>query len=206
MAVGDELSTLNFDSMIGGPLNSMIRAQAQSARTSVDFIRSVGFQAADGENPNPTMVTFEYEKPVANPDADGGYQTQQYKLTVPILTMLPVPFIRVSETNVEFNAKINSIQESTTAYSDTVNASTQGSVGWGPFSAQIQASYSHQGSTVDGSKVERTYSMSVSVKAVQEELPAGTERLLHILESNIQEEKISDGTSSRSSQRSGSTR
>jgi hypothetical protein len=60
---GQELSNINFESMIGGPLNAVIKAQAQSAQTSVDFIKSVGFNAPDAENPGkPTMVTFEYTK------------------------------------------------------------------------------------------------------------------------------------------------
>lgn len=186
MALGDELSTLDFASMIGGPLSSVIKAQAQSARTSVDFIRSVGFEDTQ-DGPRPTTVTFEYEKPVANADGDGAYELRPYKLTVPILTMLPIPFVRLQDTTIEFNAKINSVQESTSTHSDAVEATASGKAGWGPFSAELQASYSHQAATTEGSKVERTYSMSVNVKAVQEDLPAGTERLLHILESNIQE-------------------
>jgi len=35
--------------------------------------------------------------------------------------------------------------------------------------------------------VERTYSLAIHVRAVQDELPAGTERLLVILENNIKE-------------------
>lgn len=33
MAIGDELSSIDFESMIGGPLNAVVRAQAQSAQT-----------------------------------------------------------------------------------------------------------------------------------------------------------------------------
>ena len=42
MAIGDELSSIDFQSMIGGPLDAVVRAQAQSAQTSVDFIKAVG--------------------------------------------------------------------------------------------------------------------------------------------------------------------
>ncbi len=64
MAIGQELSSIDFQSMIGSPLNAVVKAQAQSAQTSVDFIKSVGFNASDAkENPGkPTMVTFEYDK------------------------------------------------------------------------------------------------------------------------------------------------
>ena len=67
MAIGDELASLDFESMIGGPLNAVIKAQAQSAVTSVDFIKAVGFDTDEqGNVSGPTMVTFKYMKPVVN--------------------------------------------------------------------------------------------------------------------------------------------
>lgn len=187
MALGDELSSIDFKSMIGGPLDAVVRAQAQSAQTSVDFIKAVGFDADDG---TPTMVTFSYMKPVEQTDSDGnvtGVTPTKYDLTVPILTMLPIPFIRVEETTIAFNAKINSVQESTTTSSHDLSTTLSVKGGWGPVSASLKASYSYKKSNSSSSKIERTYSLSINVKAVQDELPAGTERLLGILENSIQE-------------------
>lgn len=185
MALGDELSTLDFSSMIGGPLNAVVKAQAQSAQTSVDFIKSVGF----GTDGAPSVVKFTYEKPVEKRENGvvTGIQAEPYELTVPLLTMLPIPFIRVEETTIDFNAKISSVQESSTASSDDLKGELSATAGWGPFSAELKVSYSHQQSTSEGSKVERTYSMAIHVKAVQDELPAGTDRLLSMLESSIKD-------------------
>jgi hypothetical protein len=68
---GQELSSIDFGSMLGGPLCAVITAQAQSAMTTVDFIKSVGFEAAgqdaDG-NPTPGQpiyVSFRYPKEIA---------------------------------------------------------------------------------------------------------------------------------------------
>lgn len=182
MAIGDELSSIDFESMIGGPLNAVIRAQAQSAQTSVDFIKAVGFNEDDGQ---PTMVSFKYMKNIE--DDEGEVTPQEYELSVPILTMLPIPFIRVEETTIDFNAKINSVRESTTSNSSELNAALEAKGGWGPVSVKVSASYSQKKSTTSSSKVERTYSMAIHVRAVQDELPAGTEKLLNILENNIQE-------------------
>lgn len=186
MAIGDEISSLDFESMIGGPLNAVVRAQAQAATTSVDYIKSVGFDADGGK---PTMVTFTYDKAVETKAADGttSIEVKPYSLTVPILTMLPIPFIRVEEATVDFNAKINSVQESSTSSSHDLNASLEAKAGWGPFSAKLKVSYAYKKTSSQGSKVERTYTMAVHVRAVQDELPAGTERLLGILENSIKE-------------------
>jgi len=191
MAIGQELSSIDFQSMIGGPLNAVIKAQAQSAQTSVDFIKSVGFNPSDAqEDPGkPTMVTFEYDKIIENKDADGNITLTPtpMKLTVPILTMLPIPFIRVEETTIDFNAKINSVTESTTASSSDLSVSLGVKGGWGPVSAELKCSYSNKKSTSATAKTERTYSLIIHVRAVQDELPAGMEKLLGVLENSIKE-------------------
>jgi hypothetical protein len=194
VAAGDELSGLDFSSMIGGPLNAVIKAQAQSAQTSVDFIKSVGFKSDDGAGDgvgDPQTIDFSYKKPVGNNSKDGKVSTdyEEFTLSVPLLTMLPIPFIRVQETAIDFNAKINSVQETNTTSSDDLRTEAEASGGWGPFAAKLNVSYAHQASTTTGEKVERTHSMGVSVKAVQEDLPAGTDRLLSILESTISEKQ-----------------
>lgn len=191
MSLGQELSSINFQSMIGGPLNAVIKAQAQSAQTSVDFIKSVGFNPADAKDDpgKPTMVTFKYDKPVETKDDKGNITVTPtpFSLTVPILTMLPIPFIRVEEVTIDFNAKINAVQESTTASSSELAASLAVKGGWGPVSAELKCSYSNKKSTSATDKTERTYSLVIHVKAVQDELPAGMEKLLGVLENNIKE-------------------
>lgn len=191
MAIGQELSSIDFQSMIGGPLNAVVKAQAQSAQTSVDFIKSVGFNAADAATDpgKPTMVTFTYDKPVETRATDGTITitATPFTLTVPILTMLPIPFIRVEEVTIDFNAKINSVAESTTSSSAELNASLAVKGGWGPVSAELKCSYSNKKSTSSTDKTERTYSLTIHVSAVQDELPAGMEKLLAILENSIKE-------------------
>lgn len=191
MAIGQELSSIDFQSMIGGPLNAVVKAQAQSAQTSVDFIKSVGFNPPDAkEDPGkPTMVSFTYDKPVETKDDKGVITVTptKYELTVPILTMLPIPFIRVEECEIDFNAKINSVQESTTTNSSDLSVSLGVKGGWGPVSAELKCSYSNKKSTSATDKTERTYTMAIHVKAVQDELPAGTEKILAILENSIKE-------------------
>jgi hypothetical protein len=119
----------------------------------------------------------------AQPAVPAVVEIQQ--LTVPILTMLPIPFIRIEETTIDFNAKINSVEYTKTDESIGVDASLEASAGWGWGSAKLKVAVSYKKSTESGSNVERTYSMAVHIKAVQDEMPAGMEKLLGILESAI---------------------
>jgi hypothetical protein len=199
---GQELASIDFESMLGGPLVAVVNAQAQSAMATVNFIKEVGFKKAtetDGsekeiENPaeaetgEPIYIKFKYPKEISpyepaegdNPAKDAVWQTQI--LEVPILTILPIPYLRMEETTVEFNAKINSTSYRKTDSTFKINAETEAKAGWLWGSAKLKVSTSYQRNTQQGNTVNRNYSMRVFIKAVQDEMPAGMERLLGILE------------------------
>ena len=206
---GQELSTIDFESMLGGPLVAVINAQAQAAMTTVNFIKEVGFKKktkkddAGGDTgvEEPIYVTFKYPKEVspyqpavpADPDADppvlaaaavaAAYEIQE--LQVPILTMLPIPFIRIDLVTIDFNAKINSVEYRSTDTNLNIDASLTAKAGWLWGSAKLKVSTSYQKSTSQGSNVNRTYSLQIHIKAVQDEMPAGMEKILGILENAI---------------------
>ncbi len=202
---GQELSSIDFESMIGGPLIAVVNAQAQAALSTVNFIKSVGFKPGDSDDPtasntgDPIYVTFKYPKeiapyqPAVPADPEHGIeakdavpaQIQDMKLEVPILTMLPIPFIRVEETTIDFNAKITSVEYRKVDTSLKVDASLEAKAGWLWGSAKLKVSTSYQRNTSQGSKVNRTYSMAVHVKAVQDEMPGGMEKVLGILEESM---------------------
>lgn len=110
-------------------------------------------------------------------------------LQVPILTMLPIPFIRIEETTIDFNAKINSVVEAKTDSSFNINSDLEVKGQYPPLfsavTAKLKVSTSYQKNTQSGYKVDRTYSMAVHIRATQDELPAGMERVLGILEDAI---------------------
>jgi len=196
---GQELSSIDFASMIGGPLNAVVEAQAKSAMTTLDFIQTLGFEATTAPGPPPVItygkaktVTFTYDK--ANPDYDpadnNSKEVLTYKLDVPTLAIIPIPYLRVEDVHIQFNAKISSTtyqrNTSATAYGGNISAKA----GWGWGSARLSAYYSKRKSTVSGNQVNRTYSLDVKVHAVQDEIPAGLERVLGILEDSMTEKLV----------------
>jgi hypothetical protein len=161
---------------------------------TVNFIKQVGFKApaggaqtaTDQSTGEPATVTFNYKKMV--PKADGsGVEEKNASLEVPFLAMLPIPYLRVEETNIDFLAKINSIQFRQVDTNLAVTAELQAKAGWLWGSARLKVTTTFQRQTKEGSTVTRDYSMAVKVKAVQEEMPGGLDRLLSILESLISE-------------------
>lgn len=201
---GQELSSIDFESMIGGPLVAIVNAQAQSAMTTVNFIKEVGFKKIEGdqtpesaETGDPIYIKFKYPKELspyqpATTDEDGNtvaaqpavYETQT--LEVPILTIVPIPYLRVEEATIDFKAKINSMSYRKTDTQFKVDASLEAKAGWLWGSAKLKVSTSYQRNTQEGNSVNRTYSLDIHVKAVQDEMPGGMEKILGILEDAIQ--------------------
>ena len=224
---GQELSSIDFASMLGGPLVAVVNAQAQAAMSTVNFIKEVGFKkpaaeesaGGDTSTMDPIYVTFKYPKelspyqpavaaipavaadpgdPLAIPPrppraavpavpavaaVPAVYEMQQ--LQVPILTMLPIPFIRIDLTTIDFNAKINSVEYQKTDTNLKIDAKLEAKAGWLWGSAKLNVATSYQRTTQQGNTVDRTYSLVVHIKAVQDEMPAGMEKLLGILEGVI---------------------
>ena len=200
---GQELASIDFESLLGGPLIAVVNAQAQSAMATVNFIKEVGFKKPstdefagdDTSTEEPIYVSFKYPKeisPFVPADSTTSPPTpaqsavyEDHELKVPILTMLPIPFIRMDETTVDFNAKINSVVDRKTDTSLKIDSSLEAKAGWLWGSAKLKVGTSYQRNTQQGNKVNRTYSMAVHIKAVQDEMPEGMERLLGILEGAI---------------------
>lgn len=185
MAVsGRELSSLDFGNLIGGPLNAIVEAQAKSAIATANFIKSVGFD----KNNKVVNVDFTYNRK----GETGG--NEEFTLTLPFITMLPIPYISVSYAEIEFNAKITSVTEDKTDsnFEQVVNGSAGGS--WWFASARVNSKTSYQKKSAHTDREERSFDMHVRVEARNVDMPPGTERILNMLENVIQERSNGSGT------------
>jgi len=136
-------------------------------------IAAVAAVPASGDTPAIPAVA-------AVPAVPAVYQVMQF--SVPILTMLPIPFIKVDIITIDFNAKITSMETQNQSSDLSVGVNLEVKQRWPGGSAKLNASVAYKKSTSSGSSVERTYSMAIHVQASQDEMPAGMEKLLGILE------------------------
>ena len=192
----DELRQIPFDYLIGAPLKAAIEAQGLAAKTTIDFIEKVGFipddpdqdpffedEAADVEGGQVRNVSFEYSKTDQNGDA------AEVQLTVPILSIVPIPYIRIDEMTINFTAKLNDTITNVTKTGFTMNtdANAQYRAFWSPVRFDFRVSTSYKASRETASRYTREYQMAINVRAVQDDIPAGLERILDILEQTIKE-------------------
>lgn len=185
------LSAIPFGSIIGGPLKACIEAQAMAAQTSWNFIKEVGLNT-DPQTGEKTAinVAFQFLK-------DG----RMSQLNVPLLTIVPIPYIAITDIDIAFKANISasssSVSETSSSEDLNVGGSVKASFGKGPFKveASINANYSSKkdSKATQDSKYSVEYTMDVAVKAGQDSMPAGMAKVLEILSSSLSAEPA-DGT------------
>lgn len=184
------LSSLPFHSLIGGPLVAAVRAQSLAARETASFIQNVGFETTVDDKSKVTsrkarMVTFSYTKVTP---ANTGDNKEEVTLSVPLLTILPIPYLRIDDMSIHFKANITASAEdnSESSSSETANVTSKTNAGWWFVKTELTASYSSKkdSKTSSNSKYAVEYTMDVSVHAVQDDMPKGMATLLCILNDN----------------------
>lgn len=186
------LSNIPFEDVIGGPLTACINAQADAAAATVQFIQSVGFKTkGEGEDMvlETVNVTFSYTRKNTR-----GID-EEISVKIPLLTIVPIPYLAITNVQIDFKAKVSGIEKSGYVY-ETSNSNTQSTetnqkAGLGIFykkTTKMNTSLSSKKdskSTRDSSfSVEST--IDVSVTAAQESMPAGMLKILEILSNAVE--------------------
>jgi len=170
----ETLAAIPFGSLIGGPLTAAIEAQGAAAMSSVKFIKAVGFK----ENGDVNNISFTAKK-----------GDQSVEITVPLLTIVPIPFIRIDDMTINFKTNITQSEEAKdeTSSSFAASASLEASARYLFFSAKLTGSISNKkdSSSTKDSKYSVEHTMDVTVHAVQDDMPAGLARMLSILTKSI---------------------
>ncbi|MCL6591596.1 MAG: DUF2589 domain-containing protein [Firmicutes bacterium] len=185
------LQAIPFSSLIGGPLDACINAQAKAAQTSWEFIDRVGLtkDPVTGEK-KAVNVSFQYNK-----------NGEMVNLVVPLLTIVPIPFLAINRVIVDFKANISasssSVSSTSTSEDLSAGGSAQGKIGWGPFSLSFEA-HANYSSKKDSkasqeSKYSVEYTMDVHVEGGQADMPAGLAAILNILQSAVTEAPAGGG-------------
>ena len=129
------------------------------------------------------------------------------QLNVPLLTIVPIPYIAIHDIDINFKANISASSSSVNEQSSSsaLDAGAEASIGakWGPFhmDAKMKANYSSKkdSKATQESKYSVEYTMDVAVKAGQDSMPAGLGNTLDVsdpdgtLEVSARELTLTDG-------------
>jgi len=208
-----DMLNVPFGHIIGGAFTAATDAQIQSSMVCWNFIRSVGFEGSSADDlGEPKMMNFMYDRP----GGLMGMNNQKNIVSVPFLSLIPMPSLRIESLKVQFNVRLTqttshqmSFAGTTTGIgsterknefsetTDTVAEASQGKeagdiiegeTGKNEWKTTTSAfgMVTDQSSNKHGMTVSREYSMKITVHAVQDEIPAGTQRVMDILASLIE--------------------
>lgn len=171
------LQNMPFGTMIGGPLKACVEAQALAAKTTYEFIKEVGFRNEANGDKSAVNVAFTFNQ--------GGHLVQ---MNVPLLTIIPIPFIAIRDIDINFKAKVaadSSAHEDTTT-STKLKTSSSLKSGWF-VDVELKASFSSKkdSKATTDSKYSVESTIDVAVKAGQDSVPAGMAKVLEILQNAV---------------------
>ena len=150
------LDKLDFGSLIGSPLMSCVDAQVQAASATADYIESVGFQYDSLYDVYRTRTfTFDYSTPE-------GYK----RLVVPLISVVPVPFLQINNVNIDFTADVSVSDGQLVGKVSNVNEN-------------------HVSEEQASTEYTNDLKVSVKIKAGSADMPYGISRLLQIMQENI---------------------
>lgn len=188
------LSQIPFGSILGGPLTAAVDAQKAAAQACAEFIQNVGF---DKDNLVRT-VTFKFERSsnaaapgTASPAAGTAPVSGPFTvtITVPLLTILVIPFIRIESLTVAFKTNItaSTVTEQSATSSMATEGKLEGGVGFGPFKVSFSGGISSKkdSTATSTSKYSVEHTIDINLHATQDDMPAGLAKLLGILTDSI---------------------
>lgn len=151
---------ISFSNLLGVPLAACVEAQQQAAESCYDYVKRVGFQHDDvhGEN-SAVMVKFYFE-----------FQGQWRELSVPLLTLVPLPYMSIGSVDLRFSAEVNASEEG-----EIVGKYADG--GYSESKEQSQQS-------------EYSSRFNVRIQARNDAVPSGFQRVLAYLSEHITSEPV----------------
>lgn len=154
--VASALNSIPFGNIIGGPLAACVRAQAEAAQTTIDFIRGFTMTNSelDPEGVEPITVTFTF---IMN-----GEKT---RMTVPLMTIVPIPYMHIDYIDLNFTADITACDD-------------------GKMEAKY-ATEGYTRTEDDEQSVSVESKMGINVRASTSSMPSGMAKMLEFFTNNL---------------------
>lgn len=154
--VASALNSIPFGNIIGGPLAACVRAQAEAAQTTIDFIRGFTMTNSelDPEGVEPITVTFTF---IMN-----GEKT---RMTVPLMTIVPIPYMHIDYVNLNFTADITACDD-------------------GKMEAKY-ATEGYTRTEDDEQSVSVESKMGINIRASTSSMPSGMAKMLEFFTNNL---------------------
>lgn len=182
------LGSLDFASIIGGPLVAAVNASAQAALATAAYIMQVGFESDTEGNSTVKTVTFSYDTYVSSTTSSNQSTQVSASITVPLLSMLPIPYLRIDSMTIDLKVQLQAMSAvtntNTFGTTNEINGSTGGFLSLFE-TAQFQVTVADTNVNTAVSQQSSDYSLEVTVHAGVDPMPAGMQQVLNIFNATI---------------------
>ena len=201
----------DFSGLLSAQIIGLIEAEAKAAQTIAEYIEQIGFEKTT--NPDGTEsdgmgklrnVSFEMER------QDGLESARKHKISMPLLSMVPIPSLSIEEAELDFALRIDDVTETevkTENEKNTVKPLTapQSSVLSKSFISSetlrnrtvrpsLKAGFTgnapRAGSVLHSSETKTSADLKVKVKVSRGDFPAGLSKLLEIADLGLKDTDV----------------
>ena len=171
-----QLDVLEFGELLGALLRSIVSAQEQSARATVDFIEAVGL--VDGADGASTMRTVALRFRKRNENG----ALSEFEVEVPLLSLVNPPALAVTEATLSFGYELLGTERAADPPTGVL-----------PIDRPVKLrGVVRSLPAPDGPSEQRTsFTVNVNVVVRQEPTPIGVQRLFNLAELGISERPVS---------------
>ncbi len=200
------IEAMPFSQIIGGPLSAAIEAQAMAARTTINFIKEVGFhppktseveddkEVRDRELNESSKIAFGDVRYVTFHYQAGGSATENNNrsISIPLLSLVPIPYLRIEEMNLEFSAALTDSGESSSSDDIEQTGNSNAKVSQPSWKSQNQfvGTYSANTKNAQKSRYNNQMNLNFQIKVVSDDLPAGMSKVLSLMEDSMHDGEI----------------
>jgi len=192
-----DLQSLPLGFLISAPLKAAVEAQAIAAMTTRSFVESCLTEPSKdkaGDKGAREAISITFRATVAEPPAPGAASakepaTKTVEIAAPLLAILPVPYLQISEVVVNFKYTIAQTfrDQSETSKGIEFKAGTGGLLShWvsASLSGYATSKAAHESTT------NRSGNLEITVRAGQAPIPEGMARIISMLASGIQAKPV----------------
>ena len=153
-----ELNELPFSQMLGDPVRACVQAQAEAARATRRYLDTVALKRNEAGGLEAVVVSFRYQN-----------NNRMLELSIPLITLVPIPHFSVDRLDIEFNALVNRRDES-----------------------NLICSFASDGTQTNNEEEQSIvvqHHLKVKLHASQDHIPLGLSKLLNFLDETISMDK-----------------
>lgn len=192
VTIYDPTTPITLAETMGAMMVSVVEAQAQAARATIDFVEGVGLKEGDESKARDLRtVQFRYKK------LDENQVLQDFTLEIPLLGMVDIPVITLKKATFSFSYEVTETMEAQPQKSSDESTPARGSstARLLPLTktARIKGRFAKRPQATSTTQ-ERRGSLEVTVEFEKAPMPIGIDRILDILELAASESGPVDST------------